>query len=41
MKLPNTNKRWMPFFIEFVKFAAGFAAVIAISLFVLSITSNT
>ena len=30
----------MPFFVEFVKFATGFAAVIAIALFALSIANS-
>jgi len=29
----------MPFFIEFIKFATGFAVIIATSLFVLSVAS--
>lgn len=33
------NKRALPFFIEFVKFATGFAAIIAVALFALRATS--
>lgn len=33
------ERRMLPFFIEFVKFATGFAAIIAVALFTLHIAS--
>lgn len=39
MKLPKNNKTWMPFFIEFVKFAVGFAIIIVFSLITLGFAS--
>lgn len=33
------ERRMLPFFIEFVKFASGFAAIIAVALFTLHVAS--
>ncbi|MBU6214887.1 hypothetical protein KGM48_03570 [Patescibacteria group bacterium] len=35
----RTERRLLPFFIEFVKFSAGFAAIIAIALLTLRVAS--
>lgn len=35
----DTEKRMLPFFVEFVKFATGFAAIIAVALLTLHVAS--
>lgn len=35
----NSPKRMLPFFVEFIKFSAGFAAIIALALLSLRIAS--
>ncbi len=35
----NKNQKFLPFFVEFVKFATGFAAIIAVALFTLHVAS--
>jgi len=35
----DTERRMLPFFVEFVKFASGFAAIIAIALLTLHVAS--
>jgi hypothetical protein len=35
----DTERRMLPFFVEFVKFASGFAAIIAVALFTLHFAS--
>lgn len=37
--LRNAERRMLPFFVEFVKFATAFAAIVAIALFTLSAAS--
>jgi len=37
----ETGPRMLPFFIEFVKFATGFAAIVAVALFSLHIATAT
>lgn len=37
----DTERRMLPFFIEFVKFTTGFAAIIAVALFTLHVASAT
>jgi hypothetical protein len=39
MKKPDPNRRLLPFVVEFVKFSAGFAAVIALALLTLRFVS--
>jgi hypothetical protein len=35
----ETEKRMLPFFVEFVKFSTGFAVIIAVALFALHVAS--
>lgn len=35
----DTERRLLPFFVEFVKFATGFAAIVAVGLFTLQVAS--
>jgi hypothetical protein len=33
--MPKRRNRWLPFFVEFVKFSTGFAVIVAVALLTL------
>ena len=39
MKNQNDNRRLLPFFVEFVKFAVGFSIILAVAIIALRVAS--